>query len=108
MKITHRVLIAIPIASKAAAGSIYAQRTGKSADNDSFTPGFKVGSAEWAVACWGVDEEGQKQFDQLLAAYPSAKVFKWADKDATPEQRLASLGIDPPSKSSGVDVVKGK
>jgi len=110
MKVTHRVLIAVPVGSKLAAGINYAGKTGKSADSDSFTGGYMVGGQEWAVACWGVDSEGQKNFDQLIAAFPGAKVVKWPAKDSPPEAELAKLGITRPVNiSTGkVETVKGK
>jgi hypothetical protein len=102
MRVTHRVIIAVPVTSKLAAGLVYAAKTKKSADNNSFTAGFFDGQYnEWAVACWGVDSKGQLDFDTLLAAYPVAKVIMWADEDATPEDQLAGLGLSRPLVDMG-------
>ena len=97
-----RLLMAVPIASKLAAGKVYAGHTKRSADDHSFTPGFfDAGGNEWAVACWAVGKDTMAQFDSLIAAYPAAKVVSWLDGDGSPEQELAKLGLSRPVPPMG-------
>jgi hypothetical protein len=92
-----RILMAVPLASKVAAGKVYSAYTKNAADDDSFTAGFfDAIYNEWAVACWAVDKETMAQFDSLLQAYPAAKVLSWMDGESTPEQQLTALGLSRP------------
>ena len=97
-----RLLMAVPLASRLAAGKVYSGHTKQPADDHSFTAGFfDAGNNEWAVACWAVDKAAMAQFDLLLAAYPAAKVLSWLDAESSPEQQLAVLGLSRPVQEFG-------